>query len=87
MSVAVIIPQVLRQYVNGQHVLKVTGNNVAKCLENLTTQFPGMKQKLYNEHGEIAHYFHLSVNGEKISAEKSVEDGDELQIFVAVAGG
>ncbi len=87
MSVVVSIPQVLRKYTNGQQVLEVTGDKVAKCLENLAIQFPGMKKKLYNDQGEIAHYFHLSVNGEKVSAEESVQDGDELQIFVAVAGG
>jgi molybdopterin synthase sulfur carrier subunit len=91
-QVKVVIPSLLRQFTGGQEVvsIKLSGDilyNVKGCLDNLVTQFPGIRQKLYSQQGDIARYVHLFVNRKQASPDQLLNDGDELLIMLAVAGG
>ncbi len=91
-QVKVVIPSLLRQFARGQEVvsIKLSGDilyNVKGCLDNLVTQFPGMKPKLSDTQGNIARYVHLFVNSKQASPDQLLKDGDELLIMLAVAGG
>ena len=91
-QVKVVIPSLLRQFTRGQEVvsIKLSGDilyNVKGCLDNLVTQFPGIRQKLYSQQGDIARYVHLFVNSKQASPDQLLKDGDELLIMFAVAGG
>jgi len=89
-SVKVKIPLILRQFTNGQELLEVTGYSPMECLHNLTAQFPSLRRWLYNKQGELRPQVWFFVNGERINADEltnPLRDGDELFIFLAVAGG
>jgi molybdopterin converting factor small subunit len=92
MSVAVMVPSILRQYTGGEGVVKIALNSdiiysVGDCLNELAERFPGVGQKLYDAQGNVAGYVHLFVNGRKVTAGDALQDGDELIIMLAVGGG
>jgi molybdopterin synthase sulfur carrier subunit len=57
----------------------------------LEQAFPGMRERLYDEEGELRRFVNFYVNGEDVrflqGADTAVKDGDELSIVPAVAGG
>ncbi len=67
--------------------VEVSADKITNCIDELITRFPELKPKLLNEQGEIANYVHLSVNGEQVSSDQILEDGDKLTVLFAVAGG
>lgn len=91
MTVRVLIPAVLRQVTQGLGEVRLTGTSVADCIENLEAQFPGIKDRLCDESGEIRRFVNMYVNGQDVRflAGKAtpVQPGDELSIVPAVAGG
>lgn len=90
MSVTVKVPSLLRKYTNGQELLKVPGYSPIECLHNLVVQFPSIRKWLYDKQGELRPQVWFFVNGERINADELINplnDGDELLIMLAVAGG
>lgn len=92
MSVSIVIPSILRQYTGGEGVVKTAPNSdiiytVSNCLNGLAERFPGVGQKLFDVKGNVAGYVHLFVNGKKVFAGDTLQDGDELIIMLAVGGG
>ena len=71
-------------------VVEVSGNTVGECLNQLVTQFPGMKKQLFTKSGNLFDNIIISVNGISAYPEqlaKSVKDGDELKIVFMISGG
>jgi molybdopterin converting factor small subunit len=90
MSVKVKIPSILRQFISGEEVVEVKANDALECLTNLTAQFPSLRRWLYDKQGEPRPQVWIFINGEKINADvlaNPLNDGDELLIMLAVAGG
>lgn len=90
MSIKVRIPPFLREFTAGREVVETIGQNVGECLDNLEVQFPGIKQQLYDERGQLLDYFEIYVNSESSYPEelsKPVRDDDEISIILLVAGG
>ena len=91
-SVNVVLPSLLRQFTDGQEQVKIVLNsdiifNVEGCLNRLASQYPGIKQKLYNKEGEVPPFVHLFVNRKKAKIDQTLADGDELIVMIAVSGG
>lgn len=90
MSISVIVPTLLRNLTNGEKKVSVKGNSVAEVIENLDSQYPGMKAKLV--HGDQVHRFvNIYINEEDIRFSNGlntpVRVGDSLTVLPAVAGG
>lgn len=85
------IPSPLRRYTNSQSKVESNGGNIAELLDNLDTQYPGIKTKLCDESGNIKRYVNIFVNDEEIrtlqGAETAITDNDEVSIIPAMAGG
>ena len=85
------IPSPLRRYTNGQSKAKANGADVNQIIENLETQYPGVKSRLCDENGQIKRYVNVFVNDKEIrtlqGAETPVADSDEVSIVPAMAGG
>ncbi len=85
------IPSPLRRYTNGQSKAQTNGGNVAQIIENLETQFPGVKSRLCDESGQIKRYVNIFVNDKEIRTlqgdDTPVADSDEVSIVPAMAGG
>jgi len=85
------IPSPLRRYTNSQSKVQSSGGNISELLDNLDTQYPGIKTKLCDESGNIKRYVNIFVNDEEIrslqGAETALTDKDEVSIIPAMAGG
>jgi sulfur-carrier protein len=85
------IPSPLRRYTNGQSKVEGKGANISELIENLESQYPGVKTRLCEDNGQIKRYVNVFVNGEEIrtlkGSETAITDKDEVSIVPAMAGG
>lgn len=91
MSVKVLIPSALRQFADGNDTLEMEGRNVGDVLQSLADGFPQLKVHLFSEDGELRNFVNVFLNDENIRdmqrQDTPVQDGDEVVIVPAVAGG
>ena len=91
MSVMVRIPTPLRRVTNGMDKVEVQGSSLAQAIDDLEGQFPGVKERLLDESGELRHFINIYINGEDVrflqGLETNTNSGDEVSIVPAVAGG
>ena len=91
MAVRVRIPTPLRAMTKGSADVQVTADTVGDLIEDLERQFPGMRERLVEESGEIRRFINIYVNQEDIrflqGAKTALKLGDEVSIVPAIAGG
>ena len=91
MAVRVRIPTPLRAMTKGSADVQVTADTVGDLIEDLERQFPGMRERLVEESGEIRRFINIYVNQEDIrflhGAKTALKQGDEVSIVPAIAGG
>jgi sulfur-carrier protein len=89
--VSVRLPTVLRPHAAGQNVVEASAGSVGEVVNELVGRFPGMRGNLLTDGGELQRFVNIYVNDEDIryldKADTKVNDGDELTILPAVAGG
>ncbi len=88
---SVRIPTPLRKLTNELEVVETSGSNIGEILDNLEKAFPGLKERICDEAGNIRRFVNVFVNDEDIRflEEKAtpVKDTDEISIVPAIAGG
>ena len=91
MSVKVRIPTPLRSLTNGSEEVVVEGNSIQEVIDNLETNYKGFKERLCDENGQIRRFINFYLNDEDIrfkdNQETTVNDGDQISIVPAIAGG
>ena len=91
MSVMVRIPTPLRRMTNGKAKVEVESDNLGDLVEKLNSEFPGFKDRLVDEEGELRYFVNIYLNGEDVrfmdGLNTSTSSGDEISIVPAVAGG
>ncbi len=91
MSVTVRIPTPLRKLTNELDVVSGDGGTLLACIDSLEQQYPGLKERLCDEGGELRRFVNVYVNGEDIRFQQGLQTplnaGDEVSIVPAVAGG
>ena len=91
MPVLVRIPTPLRRVTNGVAEIQAKGSDVAELIEDLERQFPGLRERLLEDGGEVRRFINIYVNEEDIrfleGAKTPLKDGDEVSIVPAIAGG
>ena len=91
MSVIVRIPTPLRKITADQDRVPADGGSVSECIDSLEASYPGLKERLCDEAGEIRRFVNIYVNGEDVrflqGLATPLKDGDEVSIVPAVAGG
>jgi sulfur-carrier protein len=91
MPVLVRIPTPLRSITKGSAEVRAEGGDVAQVVEDLERQFPGLRERLVDEHGELRRFVNIYVNEEDIrfveGKKTALKDGDTLSIVPAIAGG
>ncbi|MEC4680530.1 MAG: ubiquitin-like small modifier protein 1 [Nitrospirota bacterium] len=89
--IKVRIPTPLRPMTGGKNEVEVAGNTVAEIIDNLGSAHPGIKERIYDEQGEVRRFINIYVNEEDIrfltGKETPLKDGDEVSIIPAIAGG
>ena len=91
MSVTVRIPTPLRQMTHGKDKVEVTPSTMGELIQQLDAAYPGIRDRLLDEAGEMHYFVNLYLNGEDVrflqGMDTSTKSGDELSIVPAVAGG
>lgn len=91
MAVSVRIPTPLRKFTDGKDEVEASGNTVTEVVENLESNFPGIKEKLCDESGKLRKFLNIYLNDEDIrfmdSLDTELRDGDSLALIPAIAGG
>ena len=91
MPVTVRIPTPLRAVAKGNANVEAKGTTIGDVIGDLERQFPGLRERLVDESGELRRFINIYVNQEDIrflQAKKTgLKDGDEVSIVPAIAGG
>lgn len=91
MAITVRIPTPLRRLTQNLAEVEIEGDNIHAIIENLDSDYPGMKERLCDEGGNIRRFVNIYLNDEDIrfldGKETSVSDGAEISIIPAIAGG
>jgi molybdopterin synthase sulfur carrier subunit len=91
MAVLVRIPTPLRAMTKGAADVQAAADTVAELIDDLERQFPGLRERLVEEGGELRRFINIYVNQEDIrflqGAKTALKPGDEVSIVPAIAGG
>jgi molybdopterin synthase sulfur carrier subunit len=91
MSVKVRIPTPLRGLTKDQDVVAGDEGTLAACIEGLESAYPGLKDRICDDTGELRRFVNIYINGEDVrfmdGLASALKSGDEVSIVPAVAGG
>ena len=59
MSVTVRIPTPLRKLTQNEPEVEVSGNNIESLIDNLDTNYPGIKERIYDEADNIRRFVNI----------------------------
>jgi molybdopterin synthase sulfur carrier subunit len=89
MALTVRVPGSLKEWFHGSDEATCQGRTLGECIDHLDQTFPGVKDRLINEEGEICVLIFL--NGENSASLEglgtAVKDGDEIGFIPFAAGG
>jgi len=86
------IPTPLRSFTGGAGTVAVVGDTVAEVFTNLTSEYPELKQQLFNAEGKLRSFVNIYLNDEDLrylpsKEATTVASSDELTIIPSIAGG
>ncbi len=95
MPVTVRIPTPLRKLTNEQDIVSANppkaDGSLAELIDALERDYPGLKERLCDETGELRRFVNVYVNGEDVrflsGLQTAIDAGAEVSIVPAVAGG
>jgi len=75
----------------GKDKVEVESSTLSEMVDTLESAYPGFKERLVDENGELRYFVNIYVNGEDVrflqGLETITKTGDEVSIVPAVAGG
>ena len=91
MSIKVRIPTPLQKITQNKAEVELSGANIRELIDDLERNFPGIKDRICDEKGNIRRFINIYINEEDVRFLKqdqtSLKDGDEVSIIPAIAGG
>ena len=91
MGVVIEIPSALKQFVNDQDEVEVSGSSVEEAFGELVSEYIELKGNLFDDNGKIRNFINVYLNDDDIryanGLKSKVQDGDTIQIVPSVAGG
>ncbi len=89
--IQVRIPTPLRKLTGGKTEVEVEATDIVSVVAALEAAYPGLKERLCDEGGELRKFINIYVNEEDIRFQKgihtAIKAGDYVSIVPAVAGG
>jgi molybdopterin synthase sulfur carrier subunit len=81
----------MRKLTNDQETVEAAGANIGELIEDLEKSYPGIKERLCDENGNVRRFVNIFLNDEDIrfleDQGTAVKAGDEVSIVPAIAGG
>ena len=91
MSAKVRIPAPLRKLTKDLSVVESKGSTIEEVLGDLEKNYPGIKERICDETGQVRRFINIFLNGEDIrfkeGAKTKVSGDSEISIIPAIAGG
>lgn len=91
MATRITIPAPLRRFTADDAQIEVQADTIGQVLDEMDTKYPGFKDRICDENGEIRRFFNIYVDGEDIrfmnDLETKVPEGAEVSIIPAISGG
>ena len=88
---SVRIPTPLRKLTNELEVVEAGGSNISEVIASLDSAFPGLKERICDDAGNVRRFVNIFVNDEDIrfleENATQVKPTDEISIVPAIAGG
>jgi len=85
------IPTPLRKLTGGKGEVTIVAEDVLTLINALEAAYPGLKERLCDEQGEVRRFINIYINQEDIRFQKGVntvlKSGDDVSIVPAIAGG
>ncbi len=86
-----LIPQPLRNLTGNLSKVSGEGATLESLVSHLDGAYPGMRDRVMDESGQLRRFVNIYVNGEDVRFTEglatALKDGDEVSIVPAVAGG
>jgi molybdopterin synthase sulfur carrier subunit len=90
-TIKVKIPTPLRKLTKDQAEVDAAGSTIRELVEDLEKQFPGFKERMCDEAGELRRFVNVYVGEEDIrfleGLDTKIPEGEQVSIIPAVAGG
>ena len=92
MAVRIRIPAPLRSLTAEEAIVTADGaTTLRELVDELEASYPGMRERLCEDDGELRRFVNVFVNGEDVrflsGLGSALSEGDEVSIVPAVAGG
>ena len=91
MAAKVRIPAPLRKLTKDQATVDTEGVSIEEILTNLEKNYPGIRERICDETGQVRRFINIFVNGEDIRFKEGIKtkiaDNAEISIIPAIAGG
>src|SRR3954453_13256872 len=91
MSVSVRIPTILRTYTGGESEVAANGDNLAAVLDDLDSNYSGIKGRIVDEQGELRRLVNVYARKGYVrfldSLATATPEGTQISVIPAVAGG
>jgi sulfur-carrier protein len=91
MSVSVRIPTILRTYTGGESEVSANGDTLAAVLDDLDSNYAGIKGRIVDEQGELRRFVNVYVGNDDVRFLESLEtvtpEDTQISVIPAVAGG
>jgi molybdopterin synthase sulfur carrier subunit len=85
------IPMPLRKLTNDTDIVTTDAPTLAEAVDRLEADYPGIKDRIVGDDGEIRRFVNIYVNGEDVrflsNLSTALKSTDEVSIVPAVAGG
>ncbi len=90
-GVTIRIPTPLRKLTGDAEEVRVDAETIRDMIDRLEKQYPGIKERLCDEKGDVRRFINVFVNDEDVrfmeGPNTRFKDGDVISIVPAVAGG
>ena len=91
MAAKVRIPAPLRKLTKDQAMVDTNGSTIEEVLSDLEKNYPGIRERICDETGQIRRFINIFVNGEDIRFKEGIKtkviSNAEISIIPAIAGG
>src|ERR1041384_5716010 len=85
------IPTPLRKLTQGKEEVTATGSTIGALIAGLEAQYPGIKERICDDNGQVRRFVNIFANDEDIrflqNLETPVKDTDEISFVPPIAGG
>lgn len=91
MATRITIPTPLRRFTADDAEIEVEAETINQILDEMDKKYPGFKNRLCEENGQLRRFFNIYVDGEDVrfidDLETKVPAGAEVSIIPAISGG